>query len=192
MASAGDVIVVTVNYRLDAFGFLHTGSEEAPGNQGLYDQILALKWVQENIAKFGGDPKKVTLFGESAGSFSTSALFLSPLTKGLFHRAIMQSGATNSWLGSQSSAKSLDVTKNLAESLNCSNAKEAEMIKCLRSKTVKEILEATKPSLQDGDNFIPTYGEALMPMPPVKALKSGHFNKDVDLMYGVTKNEGNF
>lgn len=172
---------------MDAFGFLHTGSEDAPGNQGLYDQILALKWVQENIAKFGGDPKMVTLFGESAGSFSTSALYLSPLTSGLFKRAIMQSGATNSWLGSQSSTKSLDVTKNLAESLNCTNAVEAELIKCLRSKTVNEILDATKPALQNGDNFIPTYGEALLPMPPVKMLKSGHFNKDVDLMYGVTK-----
>lgn len=129
----------------------------------------------------------VTLFGESAGSFSTSALYLSPLTSGLFKRAIMQSGATNSWLGSQSSTKSLDVTKNLAENLNCSSSNEAHVIKCLRSKTVNEILDATKSALQDGESFIPTYGEAVMPMPPVKMLKEGHFNKDVDLMYGVTK-----
>ena len=93
------VVVVTMNYRLGAFGFFsHPAlTRESPrsvsGNQGILDQIAALRWVQENIARFGGDPRNVTIFGESAGSLDVSVLMTSPLSKGLFHRAIAESGA---------------------------------------------------------------------------------------------------
>jgi len=92
------VVVVNVNYRLGVFGFFaHPGlTKESPhhasGNYGLADQIMALRWVQDNIAKFGGDPKNVTIFGESAGAGDVNALIASPLTKGLFARVIAQSG----------------------------------------------------------------------------------------------------
>ncbi|KAK0069681.1 carboxylesterase 1C [Biomphalaria pfeifferi] len=88
------VVVVTFNYRLDAFGFLSTEDDVIPGNFGLLDQIFALKWVKENIANFGGNPNQVTIFGESAGACSVSILTLSPLAKGLFKRAIMESGSS--------------------------------------------------------------------------------------------------
>jgi para-nitrobenzyl esterase len=93
------VIVVTINYRLGSFGFFshpaltRESPRRASGNQGILDQIAALRWVQENIARFGGDPKNVTIFGESAGSLDVSVLMTSPLSKGLFHRAIAESGA---------------------------------------------------------------------------------------------------
>jgi para-nitrobenzyl esterase len=93
------VVLVGINYRLGVFGFLaHPGltreaGRNASGNYGLLDQVAALRWVQENIAAFGGDPGNVTIFGESAGWFAVSALMASPLAKGLFHRAIGQSGA---------------------------------------------------------------------------------------------------
>ncbi len=92
-----DVVFVSVNYRLGALGFLaHPGlSKESPngvsGNYGFLDQIESLKWVQDNIANFGGDPDNVTIFGESAGGTSVAALCATPLAKGLFHRAIAQS-----------------------------------------------------------------------------------------------------
>ncbi|KAL4705959.1 hypothetical protein ACJJTC_012119 [Scirpophaga incertulas] len=93
-----DVILVTVNYRLNMQGFLCLGIKEAPGNAGLKDQVEAMKWIQKNIKAFGGDPDNVTIFGESAGSASVSFLILSPMAKGLFHKAIMQSGsALASW-----------------------------------------------------------------------------------------------
>jgi para-nitrobenzyl esterase len=96
-----DVVVVTLNYRLGLFGFFsHPGlTRESPhrasGNQGLLDQIAALRWVQANIAAFGGDPANVTIFGESAGALDVSVLLTSPLSRGLVHRAIAQSGSVS-------------------------------------------------------------------------------------------------
>lgn len=94
-----DIVVVTLNYRLGLFGFFshpdltRESPHHASGNQGILDQIAALRWVQANIARFGGDPSNVTIFGESAGSLNVSVLMTSPLTRGLFHQAIGQSGA---------------------------------------------------------------------------------------------------
>ncbi|CRL03418.1 CLUMA_CG016445, isoform A [Clunio marinus] len=86
------VIVVTINYRLGALGFLNTGDKYAQGNYGLKDMTLAIKWVKDNIGAFGGDPQKITLFGQSVGSAAVNLLLLSEMSKGLFQRAIMQSG----------------------------------------------------------------------------------------------------
>ena len=86
------VVLVTIQYRLGPFGFVTTGDSVAPGNYGMLDQIEALRWVQENIKAFGGDPSKVTIFGESAGGSSVGLLLVSPRSKGLFHRAISISG----------------------------------------------------------------------------------------------------
>uniref|UniRef100_A0A2S2QI72 Carboxylic ester hydrolase n=1 Tax=Sipha flava TaxID=143950 RepID=A0A2S2QI72_9HEMI len=88
-----DVVLVTINYRIGILGFLSVEDDVLPGNYGLKDQVLALRWVQENIANFGGDNKQVTLFGESAGGVSVGLHLLSPLSKGLFHKAILQSGS---------------------------------------------------------------------------------------------------
>lgn len=93
-----DVILVYINYRLNVFGFLSLDIPEAAGNMGLKDQVMALKWVQENIAAFGGDKDNVTLYGVSAGGASIEYLMLSPMSKGLFHKAIIQSGSSlNQW-----------------------------------------------------------------------------------------------
>ncbi|RZC36248.1 COesterase and/or Abhydrolase 3 domain containing protein, partial [Asbolus verrucosus] len=89
-----NVVVVTFNYRLGILGFLSTGDLVVPGNNGLKDQVLALKWVRDNIRSFGGDPNQVTIFGQSAGSASVSYHMQSPLSRGLFHRAIMESGVS--------------------------------------------------------------------------------------------------
>jgi carboxylesterase type B len=91
-----DVVVVTINYRLGAFGFFYGNSSEANGNQGLWDQTMALEWTIKNIAAFGGNPKKITLFGESAGSISISYHIVSNVSRNKFQNAIMQSGRNKS------------------------------------------------------------------------------------------------
>jgi para-nitrobenzyl esterase len=100
LARRGDAVVVTINYRLGALGFLYLrqlsgGRLPASGNEGLRDQIAALQWVRDEIAAFGGDPDNVTIFGESAGAMSCATLLGTPRARGLFHRAILQSGAAN-------------------------------------------------------------------------------------------------
>src|SRR5204862_4225176 len=92
LAVRGDVVVVTINYRLGALGLLRLPEIGAHGNQGLLDQVMALTWVRDNIAAFGGDPAQVTIFGESAGSASVGCLVTMPSARGLFRRAIQQSG----------------------------------------------------------------------------------------------------
>ncbi|XP_050563387.1 juvenile hormone esterase-like [Spodoptera frugiperda] len=92
---AKDVIVVTINYRLDVLGFLTLGTKEVPGNAAMKDQVFALRWVNKNIKYFGGDNQKVTLFGESAGAVAVGYHLVSPMSKGLFQRAILESGATS-------------------------------------------------------------------------------------------------
>ena len=87
-----DIVLVTINYRLSALGFMSMGDDVMPGNLGLWDQRLALQWVQDNIGSFGGDKNKVTIFGESAGGMSVMFHYFSSQSKGLFHKAISQSG----------------------------------------------------------------------------------------------------
>merc|ERR1712117_891208 len=115
-----NVIMVTFNYRLSTLGWMTLDYDEHVGNQGLYDILTALKWVQTNIGSFGGDPGQVTIFGESAGSWSCSYLIVSPMAQGLFHRAILQSGSWNSpsWYAIENE-KAMNISKYSAEKLNC-------------------------------------------------------------------------
>uniref|UniRef100_A0A670ILZ7 Carboxylic ester hydrolase n=1 Tax=Podarcis muralis TaxID=64176 RepID=A0A670ILZ7_PODMU len=109
LAAYEDVVVVILQYRLGILGFFSTGDESARGNWALLDQLAALQWIQENIGAFGGDPELVTLFGVSAGSMSASAHVMSPLSKGLFHRAILESGVSQLPIVFQNRSKSAEV-----------------------------------------------------------------------------------
>ena len=98
LSSTQNVIVISIEYRVDSLGFLYLNTTDAPGNQGLYDQVLALEWIAKNIKNFGGDPQRVTLFGESAGGVSIGLHMLSPKARHLFNNAILQSsGPTAKW-----------------------------------------------------------------------------------------------
>lgn len=146
--AAGGVIVVTLNYRLGLLGFLAHPAllEDDPafptaGNYGLEDQRAALQWVQRNIAGFGGDPTKVTLFGESAGGLSTCLLYLSSRTSGLFRAAIAESGSCTSSLLELSAPVARTQGMALAEALGCPGS-DATTIACLRAKSPAELLAA--------------------------------------------------
>ncbi|CAG7821833.1 unnamed protein product, partial [Allacma fusca] len=145
-----DVVYVNPNYRLGIFGFLNTGDTVIRGNMGLKDQVLALRWVKDNIQAFGGDPNNVTIFGESAGAASIHHLTLSPSTKGLFSKAIIQSGdATPHW-ACKSTKNAVKYTKQYAKRFNCDTEDSSKLVECLRSKTVPELLEEYKDELGPG------------------------------------------
>ncbi|CAG7785032.1 unnamed protein product, partial [Allacma fusca] len=135
-----DVIFVAPNYRLGVFGFLNTGDEVIRGNAGMKDQRLALKWVNENIEAFGGDPSRITIIGESAGGGSIHHLMLSPSTKGLFAKAVCMSGVGTQTWGIESTSDAVKFTKKLAQRFNCTSDDSSQIAECLRGKTVKQLL----------------------------------------------------
>ncbi|XP_054026174.1 fatty acyl-CoA hydrolase precursor, medium chain-like [Dryobates pubescens] len=140
LAAFDSVVVVTIQYRLGIAGYFSTGDQHARGNWGYLDQVAALQWIQENINQFGGDPGAVTIFGESAGGISVSALVLSPLAKGLFHKAISESGTAVKLLFTE---KPQETAQRVAAAAGCDQSSSAAMVECLRGKTEEEILEIT-------------------------------------------------
>ncbi len=126
-----DIILVTIQYRLGAFGFMAVGRPDVTGNQGLKDQTLALRWIQANIHHFGGDPNRVTLTGLSAGSFSLTAHMISPMSQGLFHNVIGLSGSIASQI--RPDTDNIDIVEELARRVNCTTATIDGMIDCLRN-----------------------------------------------------------
>lgn len=175
MVKEGGVVLVSFNYRLNVFGFLSQSalnSEGHPaGNYGFMDQQLALRWVQENIAAFGGDPKRVTIFGESAGGSSVLTQLSSPRAEGLFHRAIVQSGSATEVLKERPLADSTAAGAQLAKALGCKGTDAA----CLRSKSVAEIMKKA-PALVAGWPF-PTVDGYVLDEPVSAALAAGRFNR---------------
>ncbi|XP_002808379.2 cholinesterase isoform X1 [Macaca mulatta] len=194
LARVERVIVVSMNYRVGALGFLALpGNPEAPGNMGLFDQQLALQWVQKNIAAFGGNPKSVTLFGESAGAASVSLHLLSPGSHPLFTRAILQSGSSNAPWAVTSLYEARNRTLTLAKLTGCSRDNETEIVKCLRNKDPHEILLNEAFVVPYGTllsvNFGPTMdGDFLTEMPDI-LLELGQFKK-TQILVGVNKDEG--
>ncbi|CAD6234006.1 GSCOCT00007470001.2-RA-CDS, partial [Cotesia congregata] len=149
-----DVILVTFNYRLNIFGFLNLDDEESPGNQGLKDQVMALKWVKQNIANFGGDPNLVTIFGESAGSSSVHYLTLTPLAKGLFQRAIMQSGvATNPWAYTSLSMKE-EAEKIADNKLGKKTSDTKELIEFLQTIEAHDLIDAVQSFVNQTNRYV--------------------------------------
>ncbi|XP_043350933.1 fatty acyl-CoA hydrolase precursor, medium chain-like isoform X3 [Dermochelys coriacea] len=135
-----NVVVVTIQYRLGILGYFSSGDEHAHGNWGYLDQVAALQWIQENIEHFGGNPGSVTIFGESAGGVSVSALVLSPLAKGLFHKAISESGVIIKVLFT---AHCEAQANKIVSVSGCQSTSSAAMVHCLREKTEEEMMEIT-------------------------------------------------
>ncbi|XP_070195109.1 bile salt-activated lipase-like isoform X3 [Littorina saxatilis] len=198
LASKG-VVVVTANYRLGALGFLSTLDDICPGNNGLLDQILALKWVKDNIASFHGDPNDVTIFGESAGSGSVALLRLSPLAQGLFSKAIMESGASLSpWAVARpgkDTISPLQFAQSLGNETGCSDSdlqSSADLVSCLKNVPVDKILKATESIYKSTLllKFRPTVEKALgvIPDDPLKLLARGA-GSNITSIRGVNKNE---
>ena len=193
LAGLNDVILVTLNYRLSIYGFLSTGESHMTGNYGLWDQHMAIQWVHDHIANFGGDPNRVTIFGESAGANSVVYQALHEGNRGLFHRVIAQSGAgTSAWALSKSPKMDFDRTVNRTE---CMVGTLPSVIKCLQNKTKDEIESAVQ-----GLRFSPVYDRDFVMIHPVDIFKNEtgqaseilkSFGK-LDFVLGVTSDEGGY
>ncbi|KAF5276537.1 hypothetical protein FQR65_LT03967 [Abscondita terminalis] len=193
-----DVVIVTINYRLGLFGFLSMNDPilEVPGNAGLKDQVMALKWVKTNIKNFGGDPNNITIFGESVGGCSVHLLMLSPMSKGLFHKAIIQSGTS---IGNR--GRSRHSSPLLAKALKLTNATEAEIFNMLKNMSTEEVfmLQEQIPEIYQVSEFRP-FGavvecyvneETFLPTEPINIIKSNKYYH-VPMIIGFNSREGYF
>ncbi|MER5562861.1 carboxylesterase family protein [Streptomyces sp. NPDC002506] len=187
MAVRGDVVVVTVDYRLGALGFLGRAGLPGSGTFGLADQQAALRYVQRNIGAFGGDARNVTLAGESAGAYAVCAQLGSPSAAGLFQRAIMESGPCTGgparpfapYAVAPSAAEAAGA--GLADAVGC--ARRADVLGCLRRVPVARLLAA------QGADAQPEYGTALLPRDPAEAAASGRMAR-VPVLMGANHDEG--
>lgn len=197
IAALGDVVVVAMNYRLGAFGFFTADTEDAPGNMALHDQLLALRWVRDNIRNFGGDPNQVTLFGVSAGAISANLHLLSPLSRGLFKRAILQSGSLYSATFMSSTEEAIRVSNDFASTLGCASSIDEDLlshpdlvVRCLRSKSADEILRA-HIAFSRGKiiSMRPVHGDEFMPKSHLVQIERGQF-QDGEVLIGTNADEG--
>ena len=182
----GDVVLVTINYRLGAFGFLNlrdatNGKLPGTGAEGLADQAMALRWVKDNIAAFGGDPDNVTIFGESAGGMSVGALLACPSARGLFHKAIPQSGASDIGYARDVSAK---VGREVLNKLGDADPLTAPWETILDIQ--KDLLAMPRES--GGMPFGPTIDGTVLPRRAIDLVAEGSA-AGVAVMTGTTRDE---
>ncbi|KAM8860457.1 pyrethroid hydrolase Ces2e-like [Synchiropus picturatus] len=186
LAAYENVVVVSIQYRLGLLGYLSTGDEHMAGNWGMLDQVQALKWVQEHIHKFGGASNSVTIFGESAGGVSVSLLLLSPLTEGLFHKAIAESGTAAMYAMVQEN--SLATTQMVANMSGCSIESTEKIAECMKNLD----METMNTLVKDSTLRFPVITDGHFLTKPVKQLLENHELQKVPFITGVTDDEGGY
>nr|XP_057936654.1 acetylcholinesterase-like isoform X1 [Doryrhamphus excisus] len=196
LSKAEGVVVVSMNYRVGALGFLALpDNNNIRGNAGLLDQRLALQWVVNNIVAFGGDPSKVTIFGESAGSASVGFHLLSPGSRGLFQRAVMQSGSPNAPWAIVSKTVANERSMMLATLLGCPTSSPTHLDMCLQKSdpgtiTSKQYEVLKQPSVLTNP-FLPLVDGNFLPDEPEVLLQSNDLTKK-ELLIGLNKDEGTY
>ncbi|XP_070592795.1 cholinesterase-like [Erythrolamprus reginae] len=191
LAATENVIVVTMNYRLGALGFLYL-PPAAPGNLGLWDQQLALRWIKENAAVFGGDFSWVTIFGNSAGAASVNFHLLAPKSQDLFAQAVIQSGTANAFWAWKTPEEARQKSLEFAHLLGCSKDNKISIVRCLQTKNVSELMQheiamTFKGVLADFP-FKPTVDGEFLLGDPEKLMEEGQIPVKPVLM-GITSDE---
>ena len=198
-----DIVLVTIQYRLGMFGFLSTETSSAPGNYGMLDQVAALQWVKQNIEAFSGDPGSITIMGQQAGGASVHYHMLSPITRGLFNRAVSLSGSALCWWASIKRPQ--EKAKRLARLLDCPQEDQNDMeklIECVREKPMfdlmnthpnfyqwKHLEQTQEPMTAWSPRVDPEAGMSFMPQEPIDLMTSGNF-QHIPWIVGVTDDEG--
>jgi carboxylesterase type B len=200
MATLGDVIVITINYRLGLLGLFTTGDKAAVGNYGLLDQQLAMKWVQQNIGAFGGDAGRVTIFGESAGAGLVTWHMLAPSNEGLFQRVIAESGTALAPWALPDSTMTKQYKDILTEKLECKSEDSSKVVACLRDLPIDKFActqsgfphsesfggRFTAGPRVDGD-FLPYSPNSRLPNERMEDLT---FFRSLDFIVGANQYEG--
>ncbi|GAB1293542.1 Carboxylic ester hydrolase [Apodemus speciosus] len=192
LTATEDVVVVTIQYRLGVLGFFSTGDQHARGNWGYLDQVAALRWVQQDIVHFGGNPDRVTIFGESAGGTCVSTHVVSPMSRGLFHGAIMESGVALLPYLISDTAEMFSTT--VAKLSGCEAMDSKALVRCLRGKSEAEILAISKvvqmiPAVVDGE-FLPRHPKELLasedfhPVPSIIGVNNDEFGWSIPMIMG--------
>ncbi len=190
----GDIVVVSINYRMGAFGFTDLsqfGDEySTSGINGILDQIVALEWIRDNISNFGGDPDQVTIAGESAGGFAVGTLLGCERAQGLFHRAIPQSGAAHHTISAAAGRKVADLLLKevKADSMEALQEFSAEDILKAQGKIDLSIQLGEESIGETGSPFYPVTGNEILPLSPIEAIRNGT-GKNVDVLTGTNKDE---
>ena len=199
LASRHQMVVVNFNFRLGVLGFLNIPGTTITGNYGLLDQVAALQWVRYNIEPFGGDPEMVTIFGESAGGRSVSLHGLSPLSQGLFKRAISESGSATQYLAVVPTGFDIQpAVKEFGAGLGCHSSRE--LLECLKSKSFDEILSHQKKLYEQlipgqlSPLAIPNVDNHFITVHPLETIRQGKFDKlpinTVEYLIGFNLDEG--
>ena len=190
LSAIGDVVLVSMNYRLGIFGFADM-KELAPGNLGLYDQRLALQWIQEHIAEFGGDPGQVTVVGVSAGSMSLSAQIITPIdSKNLFQSAVLDAGVVAGFY--EDSESSFTRVKKIATKIGCPIASN-EILDCLRRAPAEELLPLSVNTTGDNgpEYFIATTDGKFVPQNVEDFVEKNSAKlRNIRMIIGYAKDEG--
>lgn len=197
LAKRGDVVIVTANYRLGGFGFLNLrdatdGKLPGTGSEGLLDQIAALEWVRDNIASFGGDPNNVTIFGESAGGMSVASLLASPKARGLFQKAIPQSGAAHVGYSREKSAR---VGRAFLDELKIDPKNTSSLMDLPYGALIKAQMRVLGDA-RDGDDtkqlgrmpFQPVIDGEVLSERPIDAIRNGSA-ANIPVLVGTTRDE---
>ncbi|XP_046744719.1 venom carboxylesterase-6-like [Diprion similis] len=191
-----DIVLVTFNYRLGPLGFLSTEDATVPGNMGLKDQVIALRWVADNVQSFGGDPARITIVGHSAGGASVHYHYLTNLTSGLFKGGISLSGtALDCWTQTEGA---LVKAKKLASIVGCPSRDVQDMVDCLRSRPGYQIVQAVGEFMPWLYNPYSPFGPVVekggseftfIDKSPIEIINSGQV-QDVPWITGITSEEG--
>ena len=192
LVSEENVIVVSMQYRIASLGFLYFGTPDVPGNAGLFDQLMALQWVHDNIRSFGGNPYNVTLFGESAGAVSVSTHLLSPLSRNLFSQAIMESGSPTAPWAIIPTEESILRGLRLAEAVNCPHDRFqlSAVVECLRNTNASLLVNNEWGTLGICEfPFVPVIDGAFLDELPELALANKNFKK-TNILMGSNTEEG--